>query len=451
MAATNGLASGKVGIPYAPRRAFLPFHARKQRWACLVAHRRAGKTVSAINDTIKAAVTSVEKNPLFGYVAPFRSQAKAVAWGYLKQYAQPIAAATNESELSVTLINGAKISLYGADNADAMRGLGFSGVYMDEYGDFRPSVWGNVIRPALSDHQGWGVFAGTPKGKNQFWTISETAKAQPAEWYRLELRASTSSILPEAELKALRAQLSDDQYAQEYECSFDAAILGAFYGVELCMATESGRVGVVPYDPAVPVYTAWDLGFRDDTAIWWYQVVRNEVHVIDFVAVSGLSVLDIATIVLKKPYSYGKHYLPHDARAKTLAAAGRSIIEQLSEHLGMSNLVVVAELSVQDGIQAVRAMLPRCWFDAERCADGIEALRQYQREYDEDKKAFRLSPLHNFASHPADAFRMLALAWRGKPEIQKPEPMHTLIVGPDNRATLNDMWALHKTQSRVRV
>ena len=432
-------------IPYKPRAAFKPFHNRTERWACLVAHRRAGKTVAAINDIIRAALMCKSEQPLFAYIAPFRSQAKSVAWDYLKRFARPILATSNEAELTVELITGAKIRLFGADNADAMRGLGFDGVFLDEYGDFRPSVWGNVIRPTLSDKQGWAVFAGTPKGKNQFWDIFETAKRTPGEWFHLVLRASESGLLPDTELKAAAAQISQDQFEQEYQCSFEAAIIGAFYGEDLRKITEAGQVRRVDYDPHIPTHTAWDLGYRDDTAIWWYQVVRNEIHIIDYFAISGANIEEIAKIVLQKPYIYGKHYLPHDARAKTLAAAGKSVIEQLAEFLGINNMAIVPDLSVQDGIQAVRQMLPMCWFDADRTHDGLEALRQYQREYDEDKKAFRQTPRHDWTSHPADAFRMLAIAWRLEPKVKQPDMVKPLIVGPENTVTLNDMWATHTT------
>ena len=154
------MAVKEISIGYEPRSAFMPFHDRTQRWACLVAHRRAGKTVAAINDIIRAAVTCKTPNPQFAYIAPFRSQAKSVAWDYLKRFSKPITKAANEAELQIDLINGARIRLFGADNADAMRGLGFDGIFMDEYGDFRPSVWGHVIRPTLSDKQGWAVFMG---------------------------------------------------------------------------------------------------------------------------------------------------------------------------------------------------------------------------------------------------------------------------------------------------
>jgi len=442
----------RVVIPYRPRKAFLPFHNRTQRWACLVAHRRAGKTVAAVNDIIRAAITYQGDHGLFAYIAPYRSQAKAVAWQYFQEFAQPITQSKNEQELTLTLVNGSQIRLYGADNADAMRGLGFSGVYMDEYGDFKPSVFGNVIRPALSDKQGWAVFGGTPKGKNQFWEIYETARRLKHEWFLLRLPASTSGLLPSGELNAAQAQLSPDQYEQEYECSFSAAIIGAFFGTEMREAEQQGRITKVDYDRNLPVYTAWDLGYRDDTAIWFYQVARGEIRVIDFFAVSGADIHDIAGVVLSKGYRYERHYLPHDARAKSLQT-GRSIVEQLATHLDVGKLSVVPDIGLQSGIQAVRMMLPRVWFDEERCRDGIEALRQYQREYDEDKKAYRQSPRHDWTSHPSDAFRMLAVSWSETSDKPSPLEVKPLMVGPQNTVTLNDMWAVHdrSTSRRARI
>lgn len=394
---------------------------------------------------------SKDEYPLYAYIAPYRSQAKSVAWDYLKHFAAPVLKSSNEAELTVELVTGAKIRLFGADNADAMRGLGFSGVFMDEYGDFRPSVWGNVIRPTLSDKQGWAVFAGTPKGKNQFWQIYDQASRSDGEWFCLKLTASESGLLPATELNAAKAQISEDQYLQEYECSFEAAILGAYYGTDLRQAELDGRITNVPYDPHLPVHTAWDLGYRDDTAIWWYQVIRNEIHLIDFFAISGANIEEIAKIIKEKPYKYGKHNLPHDARAKTLAAQGKSVIEQLAEHLGINNLAIVPDLGVQDGIQAVRQCLPMCWFDKTKCAEGIEALRQYQREYDEDKKAFRSSPRHDWTSHPSDAMRMMAVAWRLEPKVKAPDVVKPLIVGPENTVTLNDMWATYQPPRGSRI
>jgi hypothetical protein len=410
-----------------------------------VAHRRAGKTVAAINDIIKRAITEGNRMAQYAYNAPVRSQAKRVAWDYLKHYAAPITKNTNEADLLVELVNGSKIMLFGSDNADAMRGLGFNGVYLDEYGDFKPSVWGNVIRPTLSDRFGWAVFGGTPKGKNQFHDIYRVSQATPG-WFLTRLPASISKLLPDSELKDAREQLSQDQYDQEYECSFDAAILGAYYGQEMRLADEQGRIRYLPFNPESPVFTAWDLGYRDDTAIWFYQVVRGEIRVMDYYAISGASIEEIAVVVIDKGYRYTRHYLPHDARAKTLASGGKSIVEQLAAHLGgMAKLAIVPDIGIQDGIQAVRMILPYCYFDPS-CDEGLEALRQYQREYDEDKKTFRQNPRHDWCSHPADAFRMLAVAYRQENKDQAPPKGKTLQT-----ITLDEMWEFETTHKQERI
>ncbi len=428
----------------------MPFHQRKERWACLVAHRRAGKTVAAVNDIIWRACQKVAP---YAYIAPYRMQAKQVAWDYFKFYGRELMNAPNEAELKIPLKNGSTIHLFGADNADAMRGLGFGGVYCDEYGDFRPSVWGNVIRPTLSDRRGWAVFGGTPKGHNQFYDIHRIATSD-AEWFSLVLKASTSKLLHPEELRAAKTQLSHDQYDQEYECSFDAAILGAYYGREMALVDAGGRIRSVPHDPAFPVNTAWDLGRLDDTAIWWYQNIGNEIHVLDYFAESGGSIEEfseddfrpgsITQEVIRRArergYQYERHWLPHDAKAKTLQANGKSIIEQLANYLGIKTLSIVPNLSREDGIQAARSVLGRCYFDNKCNADstgGIECLRQYQRAYDEDKKAFSKEHLHNWASHGADAFRMLAVAERKVIAAAiKPKP----VIQNFDTLTLDQLW-----------
>ena len=434
----------EVIIPYAPRQAFKPFHARKQRWACLVAHRRAGKTVACINDLIRRAFTDAKEGGRYAYIAPYYSQAKSIAWDYLLRFSEPVRVNSNASELWVELLNGARIRLFGADNPDALRGLFLDGVVLDEYADMRPRVWGEIIRPLLADRMGWAVFIGTPKGHNSFYDIFRTAQSSDA-WFAARIKASESGLLPASELSDARRGMSEDQYEQEFECSFEAAILGAYYGKELREAEEQGRVASVPYDRDLPVYTAWDLGYHDDTAMWFYQVNLSEVRCIDYYAASGLSIPDYAAAINAKPYKYARHWLPHDARAKTLASGGRSIVEQLAAELGgISKLSIVPSLSVQDGIQAVRAMLPRVWFDRDGCGDAVELLKQYQREWDEDKKAFRDKPRHDFTSHCADAFRMLALSWReNKPKEPETLPKFPVIRHNGRIVTipLDEMWA----------
>ena len=439
---------------YAPRAPFVPFHQRDKRWSCIVAHRRAGKTVAAVNDLIVGALECGLPRPQFAYVAPYRDQAKRVAWDYVKHYAQPFAAGRpNESELVQPMPNGGRIMLFGADNPDALRGIYLDGVILDEFGDFKPSVWGNVIRPTLSDRQGWVVFGGTPKGRNEFWDVREQARRNPDDWLLIELRASESGLLDANELAQLRKQLSSDQYAQEYECDFSAALAGAFFGREMVVAEREHRIGRVPYDDALKVYTAWDIGYRDDTAIWFFQVLRDEIHVIDYHASNGQTIGYYADLVRDKPYRYARHWLPHDARAKTLASGGKSIIEQLIGYLGQDKLGIVPNLDVQDGIQAARRAIGCAWFDEDKCYEGLEALRQYQREYDEDKKAFRERPRHDWTSHPADAFRMLALAWERQEVTVKPDTRKSVVTVGDpgedfRRATMDELWREHDRGAR---
>lgn len=431
-------------IPYTPRDAFKPFHNRNTRWACLVAHRRAGKTVSCINDLIRRAFSDAKENGRYAYIAPYHSQAKSIAWDYLLRFSESVRRTQNASELWVELINGARIRLFGADNPDALRGLYLDGVILDEYADMRPRVWGEIIRPLLADRQGWAVFIGTPKGHNAFYDIWKTANASD-NWFAASIRASTSGLLPASELEDASRGMTQDQYDQEFECSFEAAILGAYYGKELRDLEESGRIANVEYDPSLPVYTAWDLGYHDDTAIWFYQVTQSEIHIIDFYSGSGLSVPEYADAVKDRGYRYARHWLPHDARAKTLASNGRSIIEQLIPLLGgAGKLAIVPSLSVQDGIQAARIMLPRVWFDRENCYEAVELLKQYQREWDEDKKTFRDKPRHDFTSHAADAFRMLAVSWIESKAKEPEKPPVFPVTGHNGRiitAPLDDLWA----------
>jgi hypothetical protein len=433
----------EVKIPYKPREPFKDFHNRTERWAILVAHRRAGKTVACINDLIRRAILENKPNAQYAYVAPYYSQAKSVAWNYLQRFAEPVMAKANQSELWVELINGARIKLFGADNPDALRGNYLDGIVSDETADQRPRVWGEIIRPLLADRKGWAVFIGTPKGHNAFYEMYQAAELDPA-WYCKTLRASQTKLIDDEELEDARRSMTVDQYEQEFECSFEAAILGAFYGKEMRILTDAGRVTKVEYDPLFKVNTAWDLGYSDDTTIWWFQVVHGEIRVLDYHASNGHQVSYYTDLLKAKEkefeYVYKHHYLPHDARAKTLASGGKSIIEQFASKIPPESIKIVPSLSLQDGIQATRLALMRSWFDAEKCQDGIECLRQYQREYDEDKKIFRDKPRHDWASHGADAFRMLAIAWK---EDQQKAPVDNSIRGVvvgKNEVTLDELW-----------
>lgn len=395
-----------ITIDYRPRPQSIAYHERTQRWACTVAHRRFGKTVREINELIKAAATCQKPNPRFAYIAPYYSQAKAIAWDYLKQYARPIAGKVMESELSVDLVNGARIRLFGADNPDALRGLYLDGVVLDEYGDMRPSLWGEVIRPLLTDRQGWASFIGTPKGKNHFHSTAQMAR-ESEDWFYQELKASQTNIVAQTELEDAKRQMTPEQYAQEFECAFDVPALGAIYAKELAEATSQGRICSVPLDKSALVHTAWDLGVGDDTCIWFWQSVGREIRLIDYYAARGRPITHYLSVLRGKGYDYGRHYVPHDAAARERWTA--NTMTQVAAEQGFQMEVLPRE-DVEQGINAARMLFSRCWFDAAKCADGLDALMNYRREYAEKMGQFKPTPLHDWASHGADAFRYLAMS-----------------------------------------
>ena len=414
----------RVVIPYAPRKAFLPFHQRKQRWAVMVAHRRAGKTVACINDLIRAALSEGKIDGRYAYIAPQFNQAKDVAWMYLKRFCGVIPGAEfNESELRVDLPNGSRIRLYGADNPDRLRGIYLDGVVLDEYADMRPSVWGEIVRPLLTDRQGWAVFIGTPKGRNAFWSVWDQA-ASNDRWFRLMLRAGETGILPADELADAQRDMTPEQYAQEFECSFEAAILGAYYAKELRDAENDGRICPVPVERSALVHVAWDLGVGDSTALVFCQVIGREWRIVDYYEANGVGLDHYVQVLNGKGYTYGDQILPHDVGVRELGT-GRSRLEVL-DSLGVRNVKVLPATSVDDGINAVRMTLPKCWFDATRCHDLLEALRQYRTEYDDRLKRFKPRPLHDWTSHAADAFRYLCV---GLDEYTPPKRQNVEIGG----------------------
>ena len=405
-------------IDYKPRDQIRAFHNRKERFAIIVAHRRFGKTVAAINDLIRSCFEIDRPNVRVAYIAPYLSQAKAVAWDYALEFTRDIPEIkVNHSELRIDFLNGARFRLFGADNYNAMRGLYFDAVVLDEMADFPASAWSNVIRPALADRRGSATFISTPKGKNEFWELWHEAQDDP-NWFTAMLKASETSILDQEELDEARRTMGDDRYEQEFECSFEAAIQGAFYAKEMKEATEDGRITRVPYDRAASVITAWDLGIGDSTAIWFAQFVGQEIRIIDYYENSGVGLDHYAKVLLDKEYHYEQHILPHDVQVKELGT-GKSRLETL-DALGIRHIEIAPKLAVEDGIQAARTMIPKCWFDADNCTRGIEALRQYRRDFDEKLKTWRGRPLHDWTSHGADAFRYLAVGYRRESDWGEP-------------------------------
>lgn len=418
-----------IESPYAPRRAFMPFHESEKRWAVMVCHRRAGKTVACINHLIRAAaMINIEEKraPRLAYIAPFFRQAKEVAWDYLKMYTDCIPGREwNESELRADLPGEVRIRLYGADNPDRLRGIYLDGVVLDEYGDMDPAVWRQVIRPALADRNGWAVFIGTPRGQNHFAELWDYGTKQD-DFYTLMLKASQSGILSQEELDSYRRQSAPEEYEAEFECSFAAGTRGSFYGRDLEEAENENRIRAVPHDPKLPCFTAWDLGFDDATAIWVYQVAGKEVRFIDYYENTNQPLGHYVNWIKNRParFSWGHHYLPHDAEVHELGS-GESRLETLRA-LGLQNSSIVGRQSIADGINAVHNIMPRAWFDKEKCERGLKALKNYRREWDEERKVLKSVPLHDWSSDASDAMRYAALsigmitATLGQDKIQYP-------------------------------
>lgn len=396
-----------VTIDYKPRPQSIGYHDRDTRWACTVAHRRFGKTVREINELIKAALTCPHPDGRYAYVAPYYTQAKQIAWDYLKRFSAPVLARKPlESELMVELVNGSRIRLYGADNPDALRGIYLDGVVLDEYGDMRPNVFGEIIRPLLSDRRGWASFIGTPKGKNHFYRVAKQAQ-ESEDWFYQTLKASETGIIPQAELDDARRQMTPEQYAQEFECAFDVPALGAIYGAEMGKAYSENRIGSVPVEGNALVHTAWDLGVGDATCIWFFQTVGREVHLVDYYQSNGKDITHYLSVLAQRGYKYGDHYVPHDAEARERWSA--NTMTQVA-HANGYRMTVLPREDIEQGINQARMVLGRCHFDATKCADGIDGLMNYRREFAERLGEFKPAPLHDWASHPADAFRYLAMA-----------------------------------------
>jgi hypothetical protein len=404
-----------VDLGYRPRQQQVAIHQalERHRWVVSVCHRRMGKTVAAIHHLVIAALSDTRPAARYGFVAPTYRQAKLIAWDVLRAASRHIPGVEQrDSDLIVNLPNGNRIQLFGGDNPDSLRGSYFMGCVLDEMGMHPADIFG-VIRPMLADYAGWCLILGTPNGKNAFFDLAQRAMAGGGEdgaWQYLCFPASATGIIPESELADARALMSPEEYQQEFECSFEAAVRGAIYARELEAARTEGRIGAVPYDPMLKVSTAWDLGFGakgDATAIWFYQRLRSqEVRLIDYVEAQGEGLPYYAKLLSQKPYVYDEHWGPHDIRVKE--STGKTRIETARD-LGLT-FRIAPNVAVEDGIHSARMVLPRCYIDAVKCKEGLDALMHYQRDYNARLGEFKASPLHNWASHGADAFRYLAVS-----------------------------------------
>lgn len=419
-------------IPYKPRplQKEIGRLARLHRFGVLVCHRRFGKTVLGVNLNQQTATMCELARPRVAYIGPTYTQGKAVAWDYMQYYARPIPGTTfNQSELRVDYPNQGQCRIFGADNPDALRGIYLDRAVLDEYGLHPAKTFSEVIGPTLVDRGGSALFLGTPNGKNQFYDIAQHAKAEEAagnpDWFFREYKASQTGLLDAEYLGSARAVMTADEYAQEFECSFEASVKGAIYAKELEQARAAGRVTVVPYDPALPVDTDWDLGVGDAMAIWFSQSTRSgEVRLIDYYEESGEGFPHYAQVLSQRGYVYGTHWAPHDIAVRELGS-GKSRLD-IAAGFGLRfnitpRITGSVGVEVEEGIAAARLLFGRCWFDAKRCQAGLDALMHYRRDYNQRLNEFKATPVHDWASHGADAFRGLAV--RHQTPVGPPAPV----------------------------
>jgi len=403
---------------YTPRTAQKTIHSncRQTRFNVAVCHRRFGKTVAAINQLIHSALQNTKKNPQFHYIAPNYTQAKRVAWEYLKEYTRPLGSIANVAELRVNFL-GRQISLHGADNPDSLRGIYSDGCVLDEFGNMRPELWSQVIRPALADRKGWALFIGTPMGDNHFKQLRDYADDEEnKQWSLCEFKASETGIVDDEELRDAKREMGDNRYNQEFEVSFDAPIVGSYYGEILNDLKEQGHIRDIPTDSRTIKFTAWDLGMSDSTSIWVGEAIAGEVRLMDYYENAGQSLEHYITWLQEKGYDKYEHILPHDVEVRELGT-GKSRKEMLEE--GGLDITVAPKLGVEDGIQAVRQLLKNCYFNEKSTNVGLNCLRNYRRVFNEKLNTYQEKPLHDWSSHCADAFRYLAVGLNTNNSIKR--------------------------------
>ena len=399
----------QIRIPYTPRKFqnYLHQRIRDYRWSVLVCHRRFGKTVCMINHLLMAALTSKVSNPRYAYIAPTFKQAKSIAWDYIKQFTHKIPRVKfNETALRDDLPNKARITLLGSENCDGLRGIYLDGCVIDEYANVNDRLFPEIIRPALSDRKGFCIFIGTPQGmNNNFYELFQHAKGAD-DWFYFKAKASETKVVDQDELTKAKEVMGENKFKQEFECDWIANIEGSIYGKTLAKMENQRQITRVPYDPSLPVNTAWDLGVSDHSAIIFFQQLGRSINIIDYHEERGQGMPHFIELVKNKEYIYKDHFAPHDIEV-TDFSNGKTRRE-VAYQLGI-RFKVVPKLPLEDGIHATTMTLPRCWIDVDHCKKLIDALRHYHRKYLDKNRMFRSKPVHDWSSHACDALRYMSI------------------------------------------
>jgi hypothetical protein len=409
----------EVKTGYVPRPMQAELHKKLKRFNVLNIHRRFGKSVFAVNHMLDALLRCDNKNPFGAYIAQNYSSAKRIIWQYLKDYTAGFPGVrANESELLLTIPRAdrgdfVRIQLLGSERYDSLRGLYFDWVCFDEFAFSQPNAWTEVVRAALADRPGSAILISTPNGRNHFYDLYGQAERLMAKqgddssWFAATIRADESGVLPDRELSEVRDAIGEEAYQQEFLCSFFSQVKGAYYKDAIGRLNEKGQIKDYSIDVSVETHVAFDLGIGDSTSLWFFQLINNEVHVIDYYEDSGKGLDEYVRVVRSKPYVYGEFILPHDANARELGT-GKTRVETLTK-LGITRTRVLKRQTIEDGINAVRMTLPRCWFHETNTKRGLECLSSYHKEFNDKMQVYIDKPVHDWSSHASDAFRYLAL------------------------------------------
>lgn len=408
------LQTSEISTGFVPRKLQLELRSKLRRFNVIVCHRRFGKTVFAINHQIDKMLRYSLPAPRAAYLAPSYGQAKRVVWDYLKKYTEMIPGAEpNEADLRLDYAhNRARQMLLSAENPASLRGIYLDDCLLDEYAEMDPTVWSEVIRPTLSDRRGTATFIGTPKGQNNFYKLYEYAtQSGDPDWFGAMYKASETGIISQEELDSARRTMTEEEYEQEYECSFNAGLTGAYFAKELAKAEKEGRIGDIYHDPSLPVDTYWDLGINDMAAVWFVQSLRGRHRIVDYLEVCGASIPEVVADVRKKPYNFGEWVFPHDANARDFSTGKAQV--QIFYNLGCRPYRIVPRVGTKrESINAARMVFGQCEFNRKAAKRGLECLANYQRRWNAKNNVFEEAPLHNWASNGADAFQQFALGVR---------------------------------------
>jgi phage terminase large subunit len=404
---------------------------RKIKRAIYVWHRRAGKDLEALNIIMHEAVFGAIGT--YWHIFPSYAQGAKSIWQetnskgrkYIDYIPKELIAKKNEKELKITLKNGSIYQIVGSDNPDSLRGAGIKGAVFSEFAEQDPRVWG-TIQPMLLENNGFAMFNFTPKGQNHAYELFKMAQKMPEVWHSEIKTAEETGVFTKEQLEQVKSEILSegktlDFFNQEFLCSFNNPIEGAYYSKIIDDLEKQGRIGDYPWERRLPVYTFWDLGVGDATTIWFAQFIRNEIRIIDYIEDNNKGLDSYIKEVKDKPYIYQDHYAPHDIVVREFTN-GKSRIETALE-LGL-RFLITPKLSVDDGINAVRAMLPKCFFNEATTRRGLLALKNYKKEFDNKNNTFKLQPKHDWASHGADAFRYLAISYSENIGQQQQQQSH---------------------------